>query len=66
MDELQNPISKVFKIINKIYVRFSIIYITYILLNSNSLKIDHADITNEYGFLEKQTDIGCCQWSCIL
>lgn len=34
MDELQNLISKVFKTINKIYVRFKVIYITYILLNS--------------------------------
>lgn len=59
MDEPQNLISKVFKTINKIYVRFRVIYITYILL-VNSVRIDHAD-TNDNGFLEKQTDIGCCQ-----
>ena len=53
MNELQNPISKVFKILNRIYVRFGIIYITYILLNPNSLRIDNADMTNANVFLEK-------------
>lgn len=53
MNELQNPISKVFKILNRIYVRFGIIYITYILLNPNALRIDNAGMTNANVFLEK-------------
>lgn len=53
MHELQNLISKVFKILNRIYVRFGIIYITYILLNPNALRIDNADMTNANVFLEK-------------